>query len=493
VRSVLALPLSHQGRLGGVLYLEHASPEAFSAARVAFLSVLAAQGAIALENASLYAERQRDEASARFLAEASRKLVASLDPDATLRSIAEIPVPELCDACVVCPCDEADQLAPPVGAGIPDAAAHRVCAVLYGDARVDDRGLTRPFGALPPPKPPDGGAEPRTSPSTDAAREALAELDLSSWASVPLVTRGRRLGVICLLAREEGRFGEPLRSLAEELGRRAALALDNARLYRATQDALRVRNDFLAVASHELRTPLTSMRLLAQHLEQTTGHQEVSRSGSEARALPVFRRQLDRLTKLVDQLLDVSRIEAGQLGLDLDECDMTALARNVLEQLGAELAQAGCPVTLLAEGPLYGRWDGFRVEQVLLNLLTNAMRHGKKKPITVSVEPQGAAAEVCVEDRGAGISRDDQRRIFERFERAEPVQHHYGGLGLGLYISRQIVLAHGGTIRVESEPGHGARFIVRLPLERAETAGADETASAAAQLLASFVQHACPV
>jgi signal transduction histidine kinase len=451
VRSVLALPLSYRGRLGGVLYLEHASPGAFSAARVAFCSVLTAQGAIALENASLYAERQREEASARFLAEASRRLVASLDPDATLRCMAEIPLPELCDACVVCTYDEAEQLARPVGAGIPEAAAHRVCEALRCDA-------------------PAGCAEPRTSPSMDAVREAVAELDLSSWVSVSLVTRERRLGVLCLLAREEGRFDEPTRSLAEELGRRAALALDNARLYCATQRALQMLNEFLAVASHELRTPLTSMRLMAQHLEQSAGRQEASRSGREARAIAVFRRQTDRLTKLVDQLLNVSRIEAGQLRLELDLCDLTALARNVLEQLEAELAQAGCAVTLMAPGAVYGRWDGSRVEEVLLNLLTNAMKHGAHKPITLSVQPQGAAAEVCVEDQGVGISRDDQGRIFERFERAAPVQHHRGGLGLGLYISRQIVLAHGGTLRVESEPGHGARFIVRLPLEPADLA-----------------------
>src|SRR5262249_45474732 len=162
----------------------------------AFLSVLTAQAAIALENASLYADRQREEASARFLAEASRKLAASLDPNATLQSIAEVPVPELCDACVVSAHDDAEQLATPVSTGISDAVARRVGEAWRCDAA-------------------DGSANPGRSLSTDAVRGALAELNLSSWASVPLVTCGRCLGVFYLLARKEEHFGDSLRSLAE--------------------------------------------------------------------------------------------------------------------------------------------------------------------------------------------------------------------------------------------------------------------------------------
>ncbi|MFT3764409.1 MAG: GAF domain-containing protein [Minicystis sp.] len=432
VRSVLAVPLSHQGRLAGVLYLEHASPEAFSAARLAFLSVLTAQAAIALENASLYAERKREESAARFLAEASRRLVTSLDPEATLRHIAEIPVPELCDACVVCLDGEVSPFAPFAAAGLPDAAAPHICEALR-----------------------------RGRPDID---EALAALELSSRVSVPLATRGRHLGLLCLLSRAPGRFDASTLALSEELGRRAALALDNARLHRAIREALQLRDEFLTVASHELKTPLTSMSLQAQHLEQRAHRRQAGQPERDARAFAMFRRQLGRLVGLVDQMLDFSLIQAGRLDLRREDCDITGLVRDVLARLEAQLANAGCPVTLVEVGPVHGRWDRSRVEQVAMILLANAMKYGANKPIRVGVEQQGAAVDLWVEDQGAGISSDDQRRIFDRFERVVPVRHHDCGLGLGLYIARHIVLAHGGTIRVESEPGHGARFVVRLPL-----------------------------
>jgi signal transduction histidine kinase len=433
VRSVLAMPLSYQGRLGGVLYLEHASPEAFSPARLSCLSVLTAQGAIALENASLYAERRREEAAARFLAEASRRLVTSLDPGATVRHIAEIPVPALCDACVVCASGEAGELVPAFAVGIPDAAARRLCEALRREPLL-------------------------------AVDEALAGLALSSRAIVPLSTRGRHLGLLCLLAREPGHFDARALALSEELGRRAAIALDNAQLHQASQKALEARDEFLAVASHELRTPLTSMSLHAQHLEQRALCRESGCSEPEARAFATFRRQIGRLTGLVDQMLDFSLIQAGRLDLRREECDLVALVRAAIARLEAPLARSGCAVTLVEDGPVRGRWDRSRIEQVVTTLLCNAVKFGASKPVTVAVERRGAAAELRVEDQGLGIRSDDQQRIFDRFERVAPVRHHDSGLGLGLFLARHIVRAHGGTIQVDSEPGHGARFVVRLPL-----------------------------
>jgi signal transduction histidine kinase len=445
-RSVLAMPLVHQRRLGGVLYLEHARPEAFSAARVAFLSVLTAQAAIALENASLYAERQRGEVGARFLAEASRKLVASLDFDETVRHIAEIPVPELCDACVVCLSDEAAQLVPVATVGLPEATAGPLCGALLGaPPTVFERALPIPV--------------------TDSANEkALEALSLPFRIGAPLATRGRGFGLVCFLSREPWRYGDSMFALSEELARRAAVALDHARLHGALQQALQMRDDFLTVASHELKTPLTSLSLQAQQLEQRAIRGEPGCSMPETRAFALFRRQLGRLNTLVDQMLDLSLIQGGRLHLQHEACDFSCLVQDVLARFECQLAQARCPVTLRA-GSAWGRWDRLRIEQVISTLLANAIKYGTNAPISISVELQGPALELRVKDHGIGISSDDQRRIFERFERVESMRHHQRGLGLGLYIARHVVLAHGGTIGVESEPGHGACFVVRLPLQ----------------------------
>jgi signal transduction histidine kinase len=456
-RSVLALPLLYQGRLSGVLYLEHASPNAFSAQRVAFLSVLTAQAAIALENASLYAERQRAEADALFLAEASRKLVSSLDPGETLRQIAEIPVPQLADAAIVYTWSEREGLSP-VSARMPGGGN-----LQYATLGQDLFGSYAAPGALAAARVVSGMDVGRAL-ADGATREMLALHDLTSWAGVPLVTGGRGLGLLCLLSRDKGGYGRSTLMLAEELGRRAALALDNARLYRATQEAVEIRDEFLSIASHELKTPLTSVSLQLQRLERRARQQATSPE-PDAQLLTLFGRQIERLNSLVTQLLDVSLIQAGRLRLDREAFDMTALVRDVITELEAEIAEAGCRVVVVEPGALVGRWDRFRIEQVVLNLLSNAIKYGAHKPITVRVERRGPDMALCVEDQGVGISLDDQRRLFERFERVESVRRHFRGLGLGLYISRQIVLAHGGSIRVESEPGHGACFIVRLPLQ----------------------------
>jgi signal transduction histidine kinase len=233
--------------------------------------------------------------------------------------------------------------------------------------------------------------------------------------------------------------------------------------------AIRARDEFLSIASHELRTPLTSLRMQVQLRERALAKGNLSAFAPEtlARTLASDVRQVDRLTRLVEDILDVSRISTGRFTLAISEpVDLVALVRDVLERSAAALATAGCPVTLEAPGPAPppGRWDRGRIEQVVLNLLTNASKYGGGKPIHCQVRAQGDRAVLTIRDEGIGISASDQRRIFDLFERAVS-KDEVSGLGLGLYIARRIVEAHGGTIRVESEPGKGAAFTVELPFE----------------------------
>jgi signal transduction histidine kinase len=172
--------------------------------------------------------------------------------------------------------------------------------------------------------------------------------------------------------------------------------------------------------------------------------------------------RLQRLAKLVEDLFDVSRLAEGKVSMRLGTVDLAVLTAEAVDRWKDELARVQCDCTLEAPASVAGRWDGLRLEQVIDNLLGNATKYGPGKPISLSVKREGAVARLTVQDHGMGIASEDQARIFERFERA--VSENYGGLGLGLWISREVIKAHGGRISVESAPGQGATFTVELPL-----------------------------
>ncbi|WP_437337986.1 PAS domain-containing sensor histidine kinase [Sorangium sp. So ce394] len=242
---------------------------------------------------------------------------------------------------------------------------------------------------------------------------------------------------------------------------RALLLEEEQRARAAAEAAVRMRDDFVSIASHELYTPIAGLKLAVQGLMR------------EATALPagaqrlagMAERQCRRLVRLIEDLLNVARIQAGKLELKLEDVDLRALSREVVEDFDVELKQSGSTVTWRADAPVVGLWDRARLEQVVTNLVLNAIKYGRGKPIEISVAADGEMAKLVVADRGIGIDASCVPYIFERFERGVSAQH-YGGLGLGLYISRRIVDAHGGSIRVESELGAGAAFIVDLPLRR---------------------------
>jgi len=292
------------------------------------------------------------------------------------------------------------------------------------------------------------------------ARRLLERFGLGSFMCVPMVIRGETLGALLLASREPGRFGPRDLELALDLAGRAAAAVDNARLYEEAQQAIRQREEFLSIAAHELKTPLTSMQLNVQLLARQLAPEARDRM---ARQLMMIERQTVRLDKLVNQLLDVTRAVYGRLELTPEDMDLARILREVVERAGTELEAAGCEVALDLPETLPGRWDRLRLEQVLTNLLSNALKYGPKRPIHLSATSDGERVTLVVRDEGIGIPAEDLERVFGRFERAVPL-HHYGGLGLGLYLCRQFVEAMGGTIRVESEPEKGASFIVELPL-----------------------------
>jgi signal transduction histidine kinase len=227
--------------------------------------------------------------------------------------------------------------------------------------------------------------------------------------------------------------------------------------------AIRARDEFLSVASHELRTPITTLglqidglfRMLQQHVPQ--GQQDTL-----SRRLEVTRRQVDRLAALVGTLIDVSRITSGRVQLSRQLADLVEVIRLVLERFGDEALRGGSALQFARRGPVWGNFDVSRVDQVFTNLLSNAIRYGRGKPIVVGACSAGDMARFWVEDQGIGISPEHQGRIFQQYERAAP-STSYAGLGLGLWISRQLVEAMGGTISVRSEVDAGSVFTVEIP------------------------------
>lgn len=415
-RSVLCLPVVRQAEAVGVLYLENnALTGAFTADRLAALELVASQAAISLEIAKLIetertarAEAEAAERRAAFLADATALLVESLDYEAQLARLADLAVQSLADVCLI---------------DLVDGTAVRRVA---------------------------------------AAQKAPA--DESAAVKLPLIKGGQTVGFITLAQVAGARpYGARDLELARELASRAAIAIVNARLYRSAQDAVQLRDDFLSVASHELRTPLTSLILSLNTLERRPWADRPLAPLLDARRLGQAARQAERLDRLVGDLLDVSHLEAGHLNLQRGSVELGELVREVVARFEEDASRAGCVVTVEAPARVVGNWDGSRLDQVVTNLFANAVKFGAGKPIAIRVDQRDQTALLFVKDEGIGIDRQQQERIFERFERAVSPRN-FGGLGLGLYVCRRFVDAHGGTIRVNSEPGVGSVFSVELPL-----------------------------
>jgi PAS domain S-box-containing protein len=414
-------------------------------------------------------ERKRREDAQRFLDRATLVLAGSLEMKQTLQQTCELAVGELADRCSIDLVNEGGELEPQVtsgtgagagplpGEGTPGrlAPATRSAAVSPGAKRVFASGRPELAVGLVGVQ----GTSPRAN---DFELPGDSDGSAHSALCVPIHYRSRLQGVLTLLRDRSGAaFSTEDLRLVEELARRAGLALENARLFQDAQAAIRARDDFLQVASHELKTPLTPLQLQLDFLERM-----VQRSGEHGEQLTERLRsairQTSRLARLVEVLLDVTRITAGALVLRVEELDLTEVLDEIVERLGPEAHAAGCELIIEARGPVIGRWDRLRLEQVLSNLVSNAIKYGAGKPVELRLVADEQMVRLSVTDHGIGIQADAIQRIFGRFERAVSPRN-YGGLGLGLFIALQLAEAHGGTIVATSSVGAGSTFTVLLP------------------------------
>lgn len=304
----------------------------------------------------------------------------------------------------------------------------------------------------------------------DAARAALFPnpeygelirlLRVRSAMAVPLVFRGQLSGgmVFC----SEGRVytSEDLR-FAEAYARQIAGLLENARLCQKAHEAVRVRDEFLSLASHELRTPLTSLRAAAEVIVRESGAREDG-AGRLPRMGAIIARQVEQLDLLSTRMLDASQI-VGELPLRRERVDLAEITRDVVRSLTDSAKRGGSHLTIGLETSVVGEWDRMRIEQVVTNLLHNAIKFGAGRPIEVSTHLCNGSAQLSVRDHGIGISSEQVDRVFDRYYRGVSAQS-FGGLGLGLYMVRRIVESHGGSVHVESRLEQGATFTVELPI-----------------------------
>ncbi len=294
-------------------------------------------------------------------------------------------------------------------------------------------------------------------------KEGASQIEIVSALCVPISVRRDVVGVLSLISsRADEVYGRREQLLAEDLARRAGYAIENSRLFQEAKLAVQTRDDFLSIASHELRTPLTPLRMQLQMLGRAL---EGGTSVDPARVenfISTSDRMVTRLTRLVEDLLEVSRINSGRLELQYEEFNLSALIKEILSRFQWEIEKVGAPVNLMGPDRLMVSADPGKIEQVFVNLLTNALKYGARRPIRVELSDEDDRVRLVVRDEGIGIAIEDQARIFQRFERAVNTST-YSGLGLGLYITSQIVELHGGKISLESGVEKGSAFSILLP------------------------------
>jgi signal transduction histidine kinase len=445
-----ALPLAAEGRVLGMMLLGFDRPHPFVEEERALAGAVAGVCAQALDRARLFvAERvSRAEAVAAqrrlaFLDSLSAVVTDTLDPGEMGARVVALAVPALGDWAAIFTNGDDGALTRAAASG-PEPLAERARSLLEREER--DRLAAVARGAP--------AAVIEADPSDPRAPLVAA--------IVPLGARGQVFGALVVASADPvQRYGPHDLALLSDVARRTALGLEHARLYQSAQLAAQAREEFMQVASHELRGPVASFRLGVELLARELGRGSRDRVDERLKTLM---RQAERLGRISSALLDVTRITAGRLTLMRHEVDIAALAHEVVARHEDEAQAAGSAVSVEAAEPVPCQADPDRVEQVVANLLSNALKYGRGAPVQVRVRAEEGYAVVEVQDEGIGIPPDQQARIFGRFERAVPPRD-YGGLGLGLWIVRSLVEAHGGQIAVRSTTGEGSVFTVRLPLQ----------------------------
>jgi PAS domain S-box-containing protein len=475
IHSLMIVPLIARGTTVGIITLACGESScSYNDSDLTLAEDLAHRAALAVDNARLYRDAQMSRAEGNalagrsaFLAEVSRILATSLEYTFTLTEVAHLAVSFLADWCLIDLVDEH---------GHAERIEARSATLLHDDmsrhvrqsntfaveqspvvAKVLQTGRPEFYPELP-------------DIALDLFAHEMAQLGPEqrhppqSAIVAPLLARQRTLGVIsCISLSTERRYHLADLTLVEDLAHRVALALDNAHLYQEVQEAVHVRDQFLSIASHELKTPLTSLLGYSRLLQNLA--QRGNLTEREQRGIRIIAEQANRLSKLINALLDISRIRTGRLSIEQQAVDLTLLARRVVEEVQVVLDQHMLSISdpdmaLVVQG------DSLRLEQVLHNLIQNAIKYSPDgDDIHVQLEQHDRWACIKVIDQGIGIPAAAIPQMFQPFYRAPNTEtQQISGMGIGLYVVREIVTLHGGEVDVVSREGEGSTFIIRLPL-----------------------------
>lgn len=412
-----------------------------------------------------------------FLAEASALLTSTLDYEALLQRLAHLATPYLADCCII--------------DIVQDDGTIRRLAIAHTDP---DWGDLADKLRHHPPRPDSNDpiaqvlrtgehelvtmiSENRVAAEhidgPEDAEYVLYVLRPTSYLILPLIVRKQTIGAMSLILTTSSRqHNQDTVALAEELARRLATAIDNARLYEQAQEAIRLRDEFLASISHDLKNPLGAIKGQAQLLQRKMNREDPSTAERVLKGLTTIDRLATKMTAQINELLDLASLQAGQqMELYRQPTDLVALAQRVADECQQAAENAEIRVDVMAS-EIIGQWDQFRLERVFSNLFDNAIKYSPGEAIVTVVvkeeERAGATWGILeVRDQGIGIPESELVRIFERFYRASNAAGQSRGTGLGLASSRQIVEQHGGTITVRSQPGKGTTFTLHLPIASA--------------------------
>lgn len=413
-------------------------------------------------------ERRVNQQELELMADLNNRLI-SLDPKLTLSGVVATLVPRFADVCEIyiksgenmtdlieikAISKEKEKMFREMGEKYPPIASSK-----RPTAKVLRSGKPIYFARVP--------ATYATDSSSDQMHEKMyKKINLLSNIVVPLKIRNKTAGTIGFGTFSKGRiYTERDFLLAQEIADRVAVSIDNATLYQDATTAIQARDEFLSIASHELKTPLTSMLLQLQTVLHSIKSQSLASFSIERTmtSLESTISQSKRLSKLVNDLLNISLITTGRLELEREKTDLTKIVKDVSERLKEQAHKSGSEIKVLDGKAVIGHWDRIRMEQVVTNLITNAIKYGDGKPVEVEVANGGKQALLRITDHGLGIPHDLQDKIFDRFQRGE-VKSSIKGLGVGLYLVNEIVKAHNGKIALSSKPKEGSTFTIQLPL-----------------------------
>jgi signal transduction histidine kinase len=469
IEAIIAVPLVFEGRVLGGIAFSFSQATKFDEATRGLLSTFASQCAQALERTRLYDDERRARARLEMLAGTSTALSrARLDLSEVLDTVCREVATHLPDVCTI-------NLLGADGQTLEVAAVHHLDPEAEKHIRMtlelspvflgDSTPLGQVAATRQPQLVPVVAFEQMIAATRPEYRAHFERYPIASLVIVPLHAREQTLGTLtCARSPKLPPFTADDQRLLQDIADRAAFAIANARLFDAERSARQLRDDFLSIAGHELRTPLAAMQLNIDSL-RTLAERGTFETNPELlrERLDKSARSVARLAALVRQLLDVSQLVRGQLAYDREDVDLRELVAEVVERAGEHAQRVGSTLTLAASVSVVGRWDRGRLDQVITNLIDNAIKYGEGKPIDISVTKTDDIASLVISDQGIGIAAAAQDRVFGRFERAVS-DRNYGGLGLGLWIARQIVDGLGGKISFRSVEGFGTTFLVELPL-----------------------------